>query len=543
MTLSDYRDKRFLIIDSLKPSRDLLKQFAFDLNAETVEAVGYANDVIQRCSENHYDILLLGYDLGDSQKNGQQLLEELKTSGLIDRQTIVILITAENSQAMVLAALEHKPDDYLTKPYRIQDLLTRLERCYRKKHHMRDVYQALDQNDAYKAIALCEQAIQDGSPYRTECFGIKSRQLFELEQYDEASRIYNRFIDVKGCQWASIGLGKIALKRNKVKDAILRFQSLIKTSPLYLSSYDWLATSYETINQMVKAEEVLEIALTISPYSIKRLERYAKLCYDNGNFEKATKAYEHNYQFSFNSIHHKPANAFNYSSALNELAPQLSDYQLKLQKSRVTNALSETAKTFNNLDTRLQAQLHTVRLMRKTREEYDAKRLLQSCEKQINKQADNLESSTLVDLSKLLIDLNRQATASNLISKVVVREPDNLTLMSEVDQLIDTQLQSEEQKQAQKVLNNATSHYRQHRYKDALKDLNQAIAIYPNHIGIKLNLIQVLLTLFEQDQRLTKYKLKAQELLASLTGLPNDHHGYHRYQLLNQKLNALTRSY
>ena len=37
------------------------------------------------------------------------------------------MITGEISQAMVLAALEHKPDDYLTKPYSQKDLATRLK--------------------------------------------------------------------------------------------------------------------------------------------------------------------------------------------------------------------------------------------------------------------------------------------------------------------------------------------------------------------------------------------------------------------------------
>jgi len=58
-----------------------------------------AQDVAAICQQANYDIILLGYDLGENQKNGQQILEELRTNDYIDRNCIVILITAEVSQA------------------------------------------------------------------------------------------------------------------------------------------------------------------------------------------------------------------------------------------------------------------------------------------------------------------------------------------------------------------------------------------------------------------------------------------------------------
>ena len=56
---------RFLIVDNIKPSHDILKKFALDLSNVRVDATQYAQDVIPICLENRYDIILLGYDLGD----------------------------------------------------------------------------------------------------------------------------------------------------------------------------------------------------------------------------------------------------------------------------------------------------------------------------------------------------------------------------------------------------------------------------------------------------------------------------------------------
>ncbi|REL33896.1 response regulator [Thalassotalea euphylliae] len=533
MAVNKYRDKRFLIIDSVKPSRDLLKQFAFNLDPEVVEASGYTKDIMLRCAENHYDVLLLGYDLGESQKNGQQLLEELRENGLVNRQSVVILITAENSQAMVLAALEHKPDDYLTKPYRPKDLLQRLDRCYNKKRHMKDIYQALDAQDSEAAIALCDRAIERNTPYVTECFGIKSRQLFEQNQFKQAAKIYHQFKSVRNCQWASIGLGKIALREQDYSTAINYFSELVDKHPLYLASYDWLATSYETIEQYTKAQDILESALNISPLSVKRLERFAKLCFDTGNYEKATRAFEQNYQLSFNSIHHKADNAFNFSEALNQLAPELSEHDLKVKKNRVINALHETSKTFNQADVRVQSNLHTARLMLKSHGEYDAKQLLSRTEKYIHSVTEQLESSSMISISKLLIDLNRNETANELIIQVVEREPDNIELMAQIDMIVDGSVQKDEQAIAQQALNQASAYFRQNHYQQALAGLSAAQSLYPQHIGIKLNLIQALLACHKQQNDEAKL-VKAGELLASLVGLPDSHPAHHRYQILNE---------
>lgn len=115
----NYSNKKFLIIDNIKPSHDILKKFAMTLTTKQVDSTHYAQNVISLCLEKQYDIIFLGYDLGEKQKNGQQILEELRTSEVISRHCIIIIITA---------ALEHKPDSYLCKPYSINALHKRLNK-------------------------------------------------------------------------------------------------------------------------------------------------------------------------------------------------------------------------------------------------------------------------------------------------------------------------------------------------------------------------------------------------------------------------------
>ena len=75
---------------------------------------------------------------------------------------------------MVLAALEHKPDQYICKPFSLNQLEVRLNQCMQKKASMTPIYDALDSENPRSAIEFCDKALSEGTQYRKECLGIKS---------------------------------------------------------------------------------------------------------------------------------------------------------------------------------------------------------------------------------------------------------------------------------------------------------------------------------------------------------------------------------
>ena len=64
----NYQNMRFLVVDSVKPSQEILKQFAMSLTRKQVDSTHYAQDVPTICQQVKYDIIFLGYDLGENQK-------------------------------------------------------------------------------------------------------------------------------------------------------------------------------------------------------------------------------------------------------------------------------------------------------------------------------------------------------------------------------------------------------------------------------------------------------------------------------------------
>ena len=497
---------RYLIVDNIKPSQDILKQFVMGLTNKQVDSTHYAQDVASICQQKSYDVILLGYDLGDNQKNGQQILEELRVNGYINRHCIVILITAEVSQSMVLAALEHKPDHYLCKPYSLYDLDKRLNHCLHKKKAMAHIYQALDQRNPLLVIERCESALANKTTYKTECLGIISRQYFELQRYDEAKSIYMTYQNASNCQWATIGLGKLALHENKLKHAEELFKLLIQDYPLYLSSYDWLAATYEEQFHYIFAEDILEKALKLSPRSLSRLKKYAQLCVHNEHFDKATVAYENNHKLAHNSIHHCADNTIKYVQALIEHAPSLPLADAKKMNSKALIFMKQMTRDFKDVDIRIQSHLLGACLFEITKEKKLANTEMQLGQLLLTKEQQNIPHEKLIAISLTLKKLKKDNLATQiLLTDGIVNAKDGTVVSLK--------------EQAQANIEVGLSLYANKHYPQAIVKLREAEIMFPKHIGIKLNLLQVLLVSLEENDRGNKNLDSAKKLLVAVGGL------------------------
>jgi DNA-binding response OmpR family regulator len=88
--------------------------FATSVAADGEEALAAA-----RASE--FDLVIL--DLGLPDRDGLEVLQELRGR---DRQTPVVILTAREGVRDVVAGLEGGADDYVTKPFRFEELLARV---------------------------------------------------------------------------------------------------------------------------------------------------------------------------------------------------------------------------------------------------------------------------------------------------------------------------------------------------------------------------------------------------------------------------------
>lgn len=496
----DCSNKSIIIVENIKQSRDTIKLFSYSIGAIHVDITHKASNVISMCENTQYDIIFLGYDLGENKKNGQQILEELRVKQLISRQCIIIMITAEVSQAMVLAALEHKPDEYLVKPYSLKDITSRLSRSLAKKYAMEKIYHAMDENNHKLVISLTSSEIEKESPYKTECLGIISRQYFELKKYKAASKIYEEYKDIPNCQWAHIGLGKIALANKDSNKAKLHFQAIIKQHPFYLSAYDWLAKALESEDQTVAAEEVLENAIFISPLSVNRLKKYASVCLTNENFDKATDAYLKTNELSQNSIHKNPENAILFAESLLEYTDSLDQQEIKKLTGKANKALSMMAREYQEPDLKIIANLLSSRLYLKSDQNSESSALMRSALYLLENNKHNLNNANTITISSSLIILDKKDKADELLKELAFSNPDDTNLLANIENINKNKITDNDQYDAQKALKFGIKLFQESKLLQAIDKLNSALNLFPAHIGIKLNLLQVLITAVKEKK-------------------------------------------
>ncbi|MDP9429206.1 MAG: response regulator transcription factor [Actinomycetota bacterium] len=90
-------------------------------NSFITTVVGDGNTALQQARSGNYDLLVL--DIGLPGRDGYSVLRELREARVA---LPVIILTARDSVRDTVAGLEGGADDYMTKPFRFEELLARV---------------------------------------------------------------------------------------------------------------------------------------------------------------------------------------------------------------------------------------------------------------------------------------------------------------------------------------------------------------------------------------------------------------------------------
>jgi two-component system alkaline phosphatase synthesis response regulator PhoP len=117
---------RILLVEDEDSIRDLIK---LNLEIEDYEVVCLDNgkDVVKTYNQEHFDLILL--DVMLPEVDGFQVCEQIR---LIDIHIPILMLTAKDAQSDKLTGLKKGADDYLTKPFNLEELLLRIEKLIRR---------------------------------------------------------------------------------------------------------------------------------------------------------------------------------------------------------------------------------------------------------------------------------------------------------------------------------------------------------------------------------------------------------------------------
>jgi tetratricopeptide (TPR) repeat protein len=277
----NFSKKCILVIDDMEGMRTQLRMTLSNSGFTKLHVVRNIREALLQMSSNRFDLILCDYALGES-TDGQQFLEYLRTSDLISRNTIFIMITAEKSYEKVIAASECAPDDYLLKPFTAGQLITRLNLLLEKQDYFSTIDKATDSKGWLNVIEECDKKIVSKDKYYFDLCKIKGVSLIRDNRPEEAAMLYRELLKVRPFGWARLGLARALVKLDQKSEAQMLLREILENTPQFMAAYDFLGNLLVSTGEKDAALTVLQKAREVSPGTMSRIRDLSALAVDVG---------------------------------------------------------------------------------------------------------------------------------------------------------------------------------------------------------------------------------------------------------------------
>ena len=118
---------KVLIVDDSSVTRKIIKAVAGSLRMKTEEAEdGVA--ALEKLSEIYEETNLILLDWNMPEMSGYEVLVEIKSSDRY-KHIPVMMVTTEGQKSSIIAAVRAGADNYLTKPFTVEDLEAKIIEC------------------------------------------------------------------------------------------------------------------------------------------------------------------------------------------------------------------------------------------------------------------------------------------------------------------------------------------------------------------------------------------------------------------------------
>lgn len=340
--MSDFKSMRVLIIEDMENFSASLREMViyYGVSYDHVQIAANGEQALKLLRETRYDLVLSDYNLGEG-RNGNDVLEEAKHTGLLKSSCLYLMLTAENTMAMVMGALEYQPDEYLTKPFTKEELNVRLQRLLKRRNALMEIYTAIDEGQFDNAIASCTNLMAKFPRYKAYLYRLKAELLIERSHYDQSLAMYQGALKVKYMPWAQLGYGKSLYFLEQYSKAEQAFRELLTNDDHFVPGWDWLAKSLEKKGDDQGCQQALAEATAISPRNVQRQNKLGQLALKNGDLEVAEKALDHSVKFGKNSVHRDPENYFQLAEVMSERIKEADPKEAKRMERRTTVMLEE----------------------------------------------------------------------------------------------------------------------------------------------------------------------------------------------------------
>jgi len=526
-----FGDKRCLIIDDFPEIRGSLTRTLKNFGALAVDTAADGEEAIKLCTSKKYDIVICDYNLGAG-KDGQQVLEEVRFLRVLLMTALFVMITGETGREMVLGALECQPDDYITKPYTQASLRSRLNKAVLRHQALFHIKKAISDGEHRKALEYCNQMIAEGSRYANAALKIKGQLHFLLKQLAEARNVYSTVLARQPLVWAKLGMGKTLMAMDKLDSAEDMFQSIIREDERYVEAHDMLAELYEKKKDYVAAQRSVEQATRVSPKAILRHRNLARLAEQNHDDDTALRSHHQAIKWGINSVHESEQDYFNYARKVAEVTKGDHSAEGKTLVKQANNFLDRARKRFSTKEeVAVQAQMVETQLHISQGDEGQAKNsLTKAREMYSGLAAPQLETS--LEFARTLHAADEEQEARELLTALALRYEGNEAVMNIIDGITGEPISDGGKTEATKLTKEGISSYELKDYAQSITVFTEALAAYPKHTGLNMNLIQAITASAEAYGTDEKHENLCRRSLRAIGNIGPDHKQYARYSFL-----------
>ncbi|MCO7223601.1 tetratricopeptide repeat-containing response regulator [Pleionea sp. CnH1-48] len=538
--MQDYSKKSVLIIEDFTEFARSVKAMLSEIGITKVEMVNNGEAAIKTCEKTSFDIILSDYNLGKG-KDGMQVLEELHFRKRIRSDTAFIMITAENSQEMVMGALEHQPDAYLTKPFNNAILRSRLDKVLGKKAVLMPIFKAFDKRKWQAVITHCDDIASVNPKYKMACLRYKTRALEQLRQWDDLIDIYNTLLQERPLPWAIIGQGKAYMRKKDFDQAHSIFQDAIKQFPMLLEAYDCLAECQLQQGMGKEAQVTLESAIKKSPRAVKRQSKLGDVAVENEDFGASSKAFKKAVKLGRFSVHKNPDSYVKLaSSVVHQLdAGDLEGQNLKAAVEDTEKVMKEFYDSYSGDSvSNLRGSVVEAGFLKAQGKDDAANKKVERA-KELYQQLDTmLPADSGLEVAQGLKFMGEEEIAESILAETIERNFEDARFIKKASAFVNDKSILEKGKKANQLNTQGIKLFEQKNYDEAIQQFAKAVEQAPKNIGIILNAAQVLLKA-HQSSKNTDYLTQCENYLGSIQTLPQQDKRYQRFSELQRMTRLL----
>ncbi|PCJ50514.1 MAG: hypothetical protein COA74_01670 [Gammaproteobacteria bacterium] len=537
---TDYRHQKVLIIDDFPEFRISMKGMMQQLGVQEIDLASSGEIALEKCAKSRYDIILSDYNLGDG-KDGQQVLEELIHRDQLKPTTVYVMITAENTTEMVMGALEHTPDSYLTKPFTQALLKSRIDKLLTKKFALEKINKATISKNYLKAIQQCDVLIAGKSKYSMSCMKIKADLFDKMGDYGRSKQIYSKVIAHRPVPWALMGMGKLLFVQEDYEEALLLFRQVIKTMSTFPEALDWLARVQQVLGDPQGAQKTLLSAIQVSPKAILRQMHLGNLALVNEEFDVARRAFKASIKLGRTSCYKTPDNYLKLVSILKEYITNEGGIKNKRLVDEAFRVITELEKEYSDdKEIKLRAAIAKHSIYHKLDRGEEAQKILDSARSMYESLKQSLSGIGCSDMAKACKDGEDFETCQEILTNIMEKFGDDKELMASLEHIVEDKAAFETAVKASKINNLGMKASSNNDTEGAIAAFRDSLVLSPDNISFNMNLAQMLIRQTETTDDNSGLLTEALVCLEKLEHLKESDHRYLRHQQLLRLANDLS---